>query len=288
MPAGGHPAVRHTPLPRVRPAPRRPACPSPEDFAVAHRRKTLSQNFLHDPAVVRRIIRCSALPPSALVVEPGAGQGMLTRVLADGRRRVIAYELDARLARRLSGRLGGLPELRLVHGDFLRAPAPREPFCVVGNIPYSRTTGIVRWCLASPCMTSATLLTQFEYARKHTGGYGRWPLLTVRTWPEHEWRQLGRVSRSAFTPVPRTDSAVLRIERRPRPLVPSKLLPAYRDFVEWGFTGVGGSLAATLSRRYRTARVAAALRRQGLEVSVPVGLVSPRRWLGLFEELEGS
>jgi 16S rRNA A1518/A1519 N6-dimethyltransferase RsmA/KsgA/DIM1 with predicted DNA glycosylase/AP lyase activity len=252
---------------------------------VASRRKTLSQNFLHDAAAVRRIVRAGALRADALVVEPGAGQGVLTRHLATGDRRVIAYEIDPRLAAHLSRRLGHRPQLRLVHGDFLRARAPREPFAVVGNIPYSRTTDIVRWCLAAPELTSATLLTQLEYARKSAGDYRRWPLLTVSTWPEFEWRLMGRVGRESFTPVPRTDSAMLRIERRARPLLPGERLPAYGDFVAHGFTGVGGSLAATLSRRYRTSRVRAAFRCAGAGTSVPVGLVSPPQWLTLFAEL---
>ncbi|WP_314175418.1 ErmE/ErmH/ErmO/ErmR family 23S rRNA (adenine(2058)-N(6))-methyltransferase [Streptomyces winkii] len=255
---------------------------------MARRRKTLSQNFLHDPAAVRRIVRAGALRPDSLVVEPGAGQGVLTRQLATGGRRVIAYEIDPRLAAHLRRRLGDLPGLRLVQGDFLRSRAPREPFAVVGNIPYSRTTDIVRWCLAAPHLTSATLLTQLEYARKYTGGWGRWPLLTVSTWPEFEWRRAGRVGRESFTPVPRTDSAVLRIDRRARPLLPRQRLPVYRDFVAHGFTGVGGSLAATLSRRHRTARVRAAFARAGVDASAPVGLVSPHHWLTLFAELDGG
>ncbi len=253
---------------------------------MAHRRKTLSQNFLHDPAVVRRIVRLSALPDDALVWEPGAGEGALTRSLAAGRRRVVAYEVDPRLAARLSRDLGGLPGLRLVQGDFLRARPPRERFCVVGNIPYSRTTDIVRWCLAAPRLTSATLLTQLEFARKHTGEFGRWPLLTVRTWPEHAWRRLGSVDRRSFTPAPRTHSAVLRLESRPRPLLPRERLPAYRDFAELGFTGLGGSLAATLAGRHGRRRVRAAFRAVDVAESLPVGLVAPAQWLALFRELE--
>lgn len=252
---------------------------------MPHHRKTLSQNFLEDPSVVHRIVRLSGLPEDALVLEPGAGQGVLTRALATGRRRVVAYELDGRLAARLSHRLGTRPGLRLVGGDFLQARPPREPFAVVGNIPYSRTTDIVRWCLASPQLTSATLLTQLEFARKHSGGYGRWPLLTVRTWPEHEWRELGRVSRRAFVPVPRTDSAILRVVRRPRPLLPPGQLPAYREFAALGFTGVGGSLAATLSRRYGRTRVRSVFAGVGVDTSAPVGLVPPAQWLEIFRQL---
>ncbi|MFC4493437.1 ErmE/ErmH/ErmO/ErmR family 23S rRNA (adenine(2058)-N(6))-methyltransferase [Streptomyces ovatisporus] len=256
-------------------------------MAVAHRRKTLSQNFLHDPAVVRRLVRLSALPDEALVVEPGAGEGALTRSLATARRRVVAYEIDPRLAARLSHSLGSRPGLRIVHGDFLRARPPREAFAVVGNIPYTRTTDIVRWCLAAPRLTSATLLTQLEFARKHSGDFGRWPLLTVRTWPEHLWRRLDRVSRRSFTPVPRSDSAVLRVETRPQPLLQREQLPAYRDFVEFGFTGLGGSLAATLARRHGRTRVRAVFRGLDVAASLPVGLVAPAQWLSLFRELEG-
>jgi 23S rRNA (adenine-N6)-dimethyltransferase len=197
----------------------------------------------------------------------------------------VAYEIDPALAARLPRLLRDHPNVTTVRGDFLRARPPREPFAVVGNIPYARTSDIVRWCLAAPTMTSATLLTQLEYARKRTGGYGRWSLVTVGSWPEYIWRFQGRVGRASFTPVPRTDSGLLRIERRPRPLLPAGRLPAYRDFVAYGFTGVGGSLAATLARRHRARRVRAVFAELRLDVTTPVGLVPPAHWIELFRRL---
>jgi 23S rRNA (adenine-N6)-dimethyltransferase len=252
---------------------------------VARRRSTLSQNFLHDPSAVRRLVRAAQLHPDDLVVEPGAGEGVLTRALARRCRHVVAYEIDPHLAARLPRRLREHPNVQAVAGDFLRARPPREPFAVIGNIPYSRTSDIVQWCLTAPAMTSATLLTQLEYARKRTGGYGRWSLVTVGSWPEYEWRLAGRVGRESFTPVPRADSAVLRLVRRPLPLLPRPALPAYREFVAYGFTGVGGSLAATLARRHRTRRVGAAFAALGLEPGTPVGFVPPDAWVELFRRL---
>lgn len=252
---------------------------------MARRRSTLSQNFLHDPAAVHRLVRASRLRPDDLVVEPGAGEGVLTRALARRCRQVVAYEIDPRLAAALPRRLRNEPNVRTVTGDFLRARPPREPFAVVGNIPFARTSDIVRWCLSAPAMTSATLLTQLEYARKRTGGYGRWSLVTVGSWPEFTWRVEGRVPRESFTPVPRTDSAVLRIARRPAPLLPRPALPAYREFVAHGFTGVGGSLGATLARRHRPRRVRDVFAAAGLEPGTPVGLVPPDTWVELFRRL---
>lgn len=253
---------------------------------MARRRITLSQNFLYDTAAIRRLVRFSGVGPGDLVVEPGAGEGPVTAVLARTCRAVVAYEIDPRLAAHLARRFAGRPGVRAVRGDFLRAGPPREPFAVVGNIPYSRTSAIVRWCLEAPALTSATLLTQWEYARKHTGDYGRWPLLTVRTWPEYDWRLGGRVGRGSFVPVPRTDSGVLRIARRRAPLLPRHRLAAYREFVSYGFTGLGGSLAATLTRRYGGRAVRAACREAGLDRASPVGLVTPDQWLVLFGELD--
>ncbi|MEE1937978.1 ErmE/ErmH/ErmO/ErmR family 23S rRNA (adenine(2058)-N(6))-methyltransferase [Streptomyces sp. TRM 70361] len=254
---------------------------------MARRRITLSQNFLHDNRAVHLVVRSSGAGPGDLVVEPGAGEGALTVALARVCHRVVAYEIDPRPAGRLARRFAGHDGVRVIRGDFLRAVPPGEPFAVVGNIPYSRTTDIVRWCLAAPTLTSATLLVQREYARKHTGDYGRWPRLTVLTWPGYEWRLGARVARTSFVPVPRTDSAVLRLVRRPAPLLPVERLPVWREFVTYGFTGTGGSLAATLTRRYGGRAVRAACRAAGLDRAVPVGPVPPGRWLALFWELHG-
>ncbi|WP_052851924.1 23S ribosomal RNA methyltransferase Erm [Streptomyces avicenniae] len=252
---------------------------------MAHRRKSLSQNFLRDTVALRTVVRASGVRPADLVVEPGAGEGTLTRVLARRSRQVIAYEIDRELAARLPRRLGDLPNVRVVPGDFLHAPAPPTPFTVVGNIPYSRTTDIVRWCLNAHALDRATLVTQLEYARKRTGGFGTWPLLTVQTWPAFAWRLGPRLRRELFTPVPRTDSALLHLDRRAAPLLPARAMPAYRALVAQGFTGVGGSLYASLCRVEHAPRVRRALDAAGVPYVAPVGHVSPAQWLTVFRHL---
>ncbi|MDT0265539.1 ErmE/ErmH/ErmO/ErmR family 23S rRNA (adenine(2058)-N(6))-methyltransferase [Streptomyces sp. DSM 44915] len=254
-------------------------------MARQQRRKTLSQNFLRDAAVLRQIVRAAELAPSDLVVEPGAGEGTLTRALARASREVIAHEIDPALAGALPRRLAAEGNVRVVRGDFLRTRPPGRPFVVVGNIPYSRTTDIVRWCLDARELTAATLVTQREFARRRTGDYGSWPLLTVRSWPEFDWRLGPRISRYRFEPVPRTDSAVLRLVRRPAPLLPAGELPTYRALVAEGFTGVGGSLAATLRRDRPAPRVRAALVAARIPLDAPVGRVTPRQWLTLHRAL---
>ena len=151
----------------------------------------------------------------------------------------------------------------------------------MGNIPYSITSKIVDWCLRAPSLTSATLLTQREYARKRSGDYGRWSLVTVESWPWFGWRLGDRSAGRAFRPVPAVDSAILRIERRPEPLVDDPR--SYRQLVELGFGGVGGSVRASLRTRYDG--VDAALDAAGVPRDAVVGYVHPDQWVTLWGRL---
>ena len=257
----------------------------PRSTVRARNRRALSQNMLIDPAVARRLVAVADLPAGLPVVEPGAGAGAITTVLARGRD-VTAYEIDPHYARLLRGRFAGDAAVRVVCRDFRAAAPPRRPFAVVGNIPYGVTGPIVRWCLAAPALHSATLITQWEHARARAGGYGRWTRLTVTTWPEFSWRLRGRVPRGAYRPVPAVDGRILRIARRGTPLLAAEALGAYRDLVHLAFTGVGGGVRASLARRYGRGRAGAALRAAGLSSGVLVGDVPPGAWLRVFAQLE--
>ena len=169
--------------------------------------------------------------------------------------------------------------------DFLAAPPPSSPFTVVGNIPYGLTSAVVTWCRHAAMMRRATLLTQLEYARKRTGDYGRWSRLTVLTWPSFSWHLDGVVPRAAFRPVPRVDGGILVLDRRRVPLVRPDLQPVWEQRVACGFEGRGGSLQASLARRYGARRVAGACRAARLDPSVPVGEVWPEQWMTLFRLL---
>ncbi|MFC8514552.1 ErmE/ErmH/ErmO/ErmR family 23S rRNA (adenine(2058)-N(6))-methyltransferase [Streptomyces sp. NPDC057257] len=252
-----------------------------------HTTRALSQNFLADRATAAHLARI-AVPNGSqvpLLLEVGAGKGALTEQLAPRCRELRAYEIDPRLVPGLRTRFADTSQVHVVDGDFLAVRPPHTPFAVAGNVPFSRTAAIVDWCLRAPALTDATLLTQLEYARKRTGDYGSWTLVTVRSWPRYEWRLAGRVARTRFTPVPRVDAGIVRIERRRTPLLAPGSYEGWRHLVELGFSGVGGSLHASLRRAHPRRRVDTAFRAAGLEPRVLVGEVAPGRWLRLYEAL---
>jgi 23S rRNA (adenine-N6)-dimethyltransferase len=252
--------------------------PRPEH---ARARRAFGQNLLTDPLAVRAMVAATEINPDRLLYEVGAGRGHLTTAVLDRGARLVAFEVDPAMAAALPRH----PRLSVRTEDFLAVTPPREEFAVVGNIPYALTSAVVDWCLRAGTMSSATLLTQLEYARKRTGDYGRWTRLTVTSWPQVSWHLAGRVPRTAFRPVPRVDGGILRLTRRPVPLVRPDLLPAYRRLVDLGFTGLGGSLHASLSRRYGVRRVSGAFRAARIPVDRPVGHVWPEQWLTLFRIL---
>jgi 23S rRNA (adenine-N6)-dimethyltransferase len=271
-------------MPRARRGPER----GPSRTVVSqrdHNRRTLSQNFLRGSSAVRLYLSMMDLKVDDLVLEVGAGDGAITDAVAPLCRELHAYEIDPFYARRLEERVRNLPNVRVVEGDFLAEKAPRQPFAVIGNVPFSITSQVVNWCLDAPALSMATIITQLEYAKKRTGGYGRWSLRTIETWPWFSWELRGRIPRHEFRPAPRVDGAVLHFARRDRPLVPPTRRAAYGRMVELGFGGVGGSLYQSLARRHSADRVAAAFREAGVERDAVVAYVTPEEWLRIFELL---
>jgi 23S rRNA (adenine-N6)-dimethyltransferase len=250
------------------------------------RRRELSQNYLRSPEAARQFLAAVKLPPDGLCLEVGAGEGILTTRLAAMTAEVIAYEIDEHLASRLKSRVASRPNVRVVLGDFLGARPPSRAFHVVGNAPFSLTSPIIDWCLRAPRLTEATLITQLEYARKRAGGYGRWSQLTVSTWPRFRWELRGTIPRTEFRPVPRVDAGILRIQRRAEPLISPARQAAYRRLVQAGFSGVGGSVQASLRRTYPPDKVAAACASAGVDRRALVGYVTPDQWIQIFAALD--
>lgn len=251
------------------------------------RRRVLSQNFLKAGPAATQFLDALDLEPDSLVLEVGAGTGALTCLLAAAAGHVVAYEIDPVHARQLRERMAKYPNVEVRASDFLKAASPERPFQVVGNVPFSRTSDIVDWCLSSPFLTSATMITQLEYAKKRTGAYGRWSLLTILSWPYFSWELLGRIPRGQFRPMPRVDGGILRIKPRARSLISSRQAAEYERMVEVGFDGVGGSLYASLARQYPPSRVKEAFQRARLDRTTVVAFVYPEEWLVLFNALSG-
>jgi 23S rRNA (adenine-N6)-dimethyltransferase len=192
-----------------------------------------SQHFLRTSALAAELVRDACVGPGDLVVDLGAGSGRLTAELARVARRVLAVELDPRLAARLRDRW---PNVDVVVGDATRVPVPGEPFRVVANVPFDRTTAILRRLLDDPRtpLVRADLVVAWGVVQKRVLP---WPsTLNGVLWGAwYETSVSRRLPRAAFDPPPSVDAGVLVYARRAVPLVPEREWRRYRGFVATGF-----------------------------------------------------
>ena len=213
---------------------------------------SLGQNFLTDPAVRDAVADHAGLSAEDEVLEVGAGVGTLTVALASRCRRVVAVELDGRLIPALRESLAGLENVEVVRTDILRFnvrsafPAGRET--VVGNIPYNLTGALIRKLLDDPPRPRRlSLVVQKEVAERWTASTGA-SLATVAVQVFAEARMALTIPRSAFTPAPRVDSALVLLDVRDRPAVTVEDLSAFFRFVEAVFQGRRKQVGGTLGR----------------------------------------
>jgi 16S rRNA (adenine1518-N6/adenine1519-N6)-dimethyltransferase len=201
---------------------------------VAERRhrakKSLGQNFLVDANLQRKIVEAVGAGPGDEVVEIGPGQGALTRHLVGAVGRLVLVELDDDLAGALTRAYGGRDDVEVVHADVLKVALARhlvrpEEARVVGNIPYNITTPILFRLLERPRPREIVLMVQEEVADRIVAapGSSAYGALAVGVQSVARAQRLFRVARGAFRPVPKVESAVVRITPlRPEPLSPGQ------------------------------------------------------------------
>jgi 16S rRNA (adenine1518-N6/adenine1519-N6)-dimethyltransferase len=199
---------------------------------VTRPKRSLGQNFLTDPNIQRKIVESLELRPGDTLVEIGPGRGALTDRLALRAERLVAVELDDQLADMLAERFAEEAHVEIVHRDFLTfdlhdLSVPAERLVVVGNIPYNITAPILFKLLDHPRPREILLMVQREVADRivsapGTAAYGA---LAVGVQTVADAEVVMRVPRGAFRPVPKVDSAVVRI----RPHAPPHLSPEEED-----------------------------------------------------------
>ena len=247
----------------------------------AVRRRVLSQNFLVDRHAIDALVDGSGAGAGDLVVDIGAGNGLISAALVRRGAQVLAVERDPSLAERLRAKFATWPAVTVVEADVLETPWPAEPFRVVANIPFGITTKILRHLLDSDVLARADLIVQAEVARKR-GSAGRGTLLNACWEPWFEFGTGARIPAAAFRPRPRVDAAILIVTRRQPPLVPVASRRDYTDFVTAAFEGARPTVASALARAIPRSRFAGLARELGFGADALPAHLDVHQWAGLF------
>lgn len=237
---------------------------------------TVSQNFLTSSRTIRRLLRLTTLCSDDLVLEIGFGKGHITRELAHVCREVRAYELDAGLYERTRGNLSGIPNIRWILWDFLKAPLPQaEPYKVFSNPPFSLTTALVRKLNAAKNPPMEAWLVLEKGAAKRFMGLPRESAASLLLKPFYNLEIQYYFSRQDFHPMPSVDTVLLHLTRKAQPDISRGEESRYASFIR-------ASLQYGVQRNLTRRQIATALRLAGLPPIEPSATMLYVQWLCLF------
>ena len=189
--------------------------------------KALGQNFVIDPNTVRRLVRVAGVGVDDVVVEVGPGLGSLTLGLLEAAARVVAVEIDPRLAAQLPTTVARqAPEvadrLEVVLQDALTltgVPGP-APTAFVANLPYNVAVPVLLRLLEQlPSLRTGLVMVQAEVADRLVAAPGSktYGVPSVKAAWYADVRRAGAIGRQVFWPAPNVDSGLVAFTRREPP-----------------------------------------------------------------------
>ena len=191
-------------------------------------RKKWGQHFLADKNILKKVIKTAEIEKEDVVLEVGPGLGGMTQALAHEAKKVIAVEIDARLAEILRNKLADTPNVEIIRSDILKFDvrkhlgSGKRPVKVVANLPYQISTPLLFHFIESRDLFSALILMlQKEVAERMVappGGKTYGPL-SVLVQSVADVSICFTIKPSAFFPPPEVESAVIRLSWKERPMI---------------------------------------------------------------------
>lgn len=237
---------------------------------------SISQNFLTSRRTIDRLMAKTDLSSADTVLEIGAGKGHITKALSDKCKTVISYEIDEKLYTKLKPQLN--KNVKLYNGDFLKCTLPKKPYKVFANIPFSKTTEIIRKLTNAPLIPDGIWLIMEKGAAKRFCGMPRENVNSLLLKPFFDMKIVWHFDRNDFHPSPRTDVVMLEMKCREEADIPFSLKNEFKAFLNCGFKNGIYSPHGLLTKK----QASTALKLAKLPMIGPTGDISYIQWLCLF------
>lgn len=189
--------------------------------------KVWGQNFVIDANTVRSIVRAAGIDNSSNVVEVGPGLGSLTLALLETANSVTAIEIDPKLAARLPHTVAEFAapfaaKLNVIQNDAMQVTElTTAPTALVANLPYNVSVPVLLHLLKTfPSIQTALVMVQAEVAERLAARPGSriYGVPSVKAAWIGDAKKVATIGRNVFWPAPNVDSALIRIDRHPKPL----------------------------------------------------------------------
>lgn len=248
--------------------------------------RPLGQHLLHNKHWIRTIIAQAKLASHEQVIDIGAGLGALTIPLAKRVNRVLAIEIDPKFADRLRRKTAMFKHVKVLELNFLQMPLPRQPYCVVANIPYEITTPILNKLLNSPSSSfqRAVLVIEKGAAKRFTEPFTTNPqLLTWRMW--FDFSRGPTIEAANFSPPPNVESSIFTITRKKEPLLPFTAHTAFQSLVTHALKVPQQPICTALSDIFTSPQITRLCRNLGTDRLAPVQTLTEQQWAIVFQTM---
>lgn len=256
-------------------------------------KKQLGQNFLKDSSIAKKIAEAGEISKDDTVIEVGPGTGILTEELVKTGASVFAIEKDYDLITSFKKNVGTPKNLKIIHQDALWFSLDLIPkgYKVVANIPYNITSPLVRKFLEDKNKPSiVVMMIQKEVAERicAKAGNSERGLLTLMVEFYADAEILFEVSRENFYPIPKVDSAVIKLIVYRKAHIADIDEKIFFKIVKAGFASkrrqIHNSLSATL--RIDKETMEKILRKANIEPTLRGEDLTLEMWVELYKELK--
>jgi len=189
---------------------------------ITKKQKKLGQVFLKDKTIIKKIIKAGKVESKDQILEIGPGRGILTKALLKTEANIVAVEKDQELVEFLKSFFKDKQNLKIIHADirdllktnqfYTQYSILNTQYKVIGNIPYYLTSHLLRLLLENPINPSLiVLMIQKEVAERIIAQPPKMNLLSASVQFYAKPEIICYVPRTAFSPKPKVDSAVIKI-----------------------------------------------------------------------------
>jgi len=206
-----------------------------------------TQNFYNNESKISKLVFSIGIQENDIVLDVGAGKGVLTNELGKYSKNVIAYELDPTYYEILKHTFHDRKNILLVNEDFTQVHLPKKPFKVFANIPFSLTADIVNKITSDESQLSeAYLFVQKESGDRFIGRPRNTQIATILSY-RFNIEIIDSFQRGDFKPIPNVDIVLLKIVRK-KNMETEYLL--FKDFVTYIFNQMEKDVFDTIKKLF--------------------------------------
>ncbi|WP_334074489.1 MULTISPECIES: 23S ribosomal RNA methyltransferase Erm [Paenibacillus] len=241
------------------------------------------QHFLINKTLIKELVSLARIHPGDTVIDIGAGGGAITFSLAKKAGTVIAIENDPVSIQKLRSKMNEENNIKIKQIDVLRFELPRNPFCVVANIPFSITTPLFEKFLGDPSLQlqRAVFVIEKGAAKRFTAVPVTNPvILAWRMW--YDIRLVRTVAPSNFSPPPSVDSAVVTVIRKKNSMVPQNLRGKFTAFASHGLRYPGLPFYEVMGRVFTPPQIAKLVKELRIDRNQPICSLNEEQWGRVF------